>query len=44
VLDSVIVGAKRAAALMRSPDAARAGAPGTVPSIGVDARLAKLLR
>jgi Asp/Glu/hydantoin racemase len=44
VLDSVIVGAKRAAALMRSPGAARAGAPGTVPSIGVDARLAKLLR
>jgi len=44
VLDSVIVGAKRAAALARSAGAARAGDTGTVPSIGVDARLAQLLR
>jgi Asp/Glu/hydantoin racemase len=44
VLDSVIVGAQRAASLVRSPGAMPAGGAGTVPSVGVDVRLAKLLR
>jgi allantoin racemase len=44
VLDSVIVGAQRSAALVRAPGTAGAGRGGTVPSVGVDARLAKLLR
>jgi Asp/Glu/hydantoin racemase len=44
VLDSVLVGAQRAAALVRSPVPADPDRPGTVPSIGVDTRLGKLLR
>jgi allantoin racemase len=44
VLDSVLVGAQRAAALVRSPAPADPDRLTTVPSIGVDTRLAKLLR
>jgi Asp/Glu/hydantoin racemase len=44
VLDSVLVGAQRAAVLVRSPARADPDRLGTVPSIGVDTRLAKLLR
>jgi Asp/Glu/hydantoin racemase len=44
VLDSVLVGAQRAAVLVRSPAAAAADPGGTVPSVGVDARLGQLLR
>ena len=45
VLDSVLVGARAAsAALVRPPAPAEPERPGTVPAIGVDTRLAKLLR
>ncbi|HTO48294.1 MAG TPA: aspartate/glutamate racemase family protein [Burkholderiales bacterium] len=44
VLDSVLIGARRAAALLRAPARSAADRMDTVPSIGVDARLAKLLR
>ncbi len=44
VLDSVLVGAQRAAALARSRQADGAARAEPVPSVGIDAGLAKLLR
>lgn len=44
VLDSVLVGAQRAAALLHAARAAEAERAEPIPSIGVDAGLAKLLR
>ena len=44
VLDSVLVGAQRAAALVRSAGPVSVERADAAPSIGVDARLASLLR